>query len=568
MRNLQVVLVFAVLSTTATFGCSCADDEGEDSTAVGGAGANGAGANGNGANGTGASGEGANGAGPNASPGEADDFVGPFASWVNAKTDRTYGGAVGDGVSDDTAALQAAIDHLRDDGFARVLYLPPGTYRITNTLLLQDLDDAHLVGDDPETVTLLWDGPPGDDMMWVDAVNGTKFERITFEGQGQAKSGIRQEVSQQYGNYSGMNLYQDLIFQNLEYGLRSPAELSCFQADAEIVVERSLFRSISVAGVEASSANSFNWFVWHSRFEDCAIGVQNGPVTNDGACAGNGYAEIFVNQSTFLRSTNSDVKNVAAARGNLSVESRAFQRHDPFVGRPIADQQSFFGNVILDPLDSVAIDIASPIAYVVDNTIRSASGTVGPVIQGKAHLAAIGNQLTVEGGIAATGRITDVDNTVVASSAIEVQVPEAVPFAVKRAREIFEVEPSAQGVSDEEIQAAVDAAVAFEASNPGSRPVVHLSGANGSLNIDSAVVIPANTDIQIIGDGWKTAVVFDDESVTDKPVFHVLGPTKVRFQDIFVWGNRPGAPEANATAAVLVTGGDQPDIEDVRLVRE
>ena len=40
-------------------------------------------------------------------PGLADEFVGPFPSWANVKT--MYN-AKGDGITDDTAALQAALN--------------------------------------------------------------------------------------------------------------------------------------------------------------------------------------------------------------------------------------------------------------------------------------------------------------------------------------------------------------------------------------------------------------------------------------------------------------------------
>jgi len=65
----------------------------------------------------------------------------PMREWVNVRTL----GAKGDG-SDDTAALQAAIDG------HRVLYFPSGAYRVTNTLKLRA--DSVLIGFNPVTTLI------------------------------------------------------------------------------------------------------------------------------------------------------------------------------------------------------------------------------------------------------------------------------------------------------------------------------------------------------------------------------------------------------------------------------
>src|SRR5690349_18740415 len=66
-----------------------------------------------------------------AAPLTPDEFNGPFPSWKNLKTDY---GAAGDGQTDDSAAIQKALDELTKHKDACVLYVPAGTYRVTKTL--------------------------------------------------------------------------------------------------------------------------------------------------------------------------------------------------------------------------------------------------------------------------------------------------------------------------------------------------------------------------------------------------------------------------------------------------
>ena len=85
-----------------------------------------------------------------------DDFVGPFPSWSDVTTGY---GATGDGVTDDTAAIQRALEGLGRDGRSPVLFLPGGTYRITRTLSVGFREFLSIVGEDPATTVLRWDGP-------------------------------------------------------------------------------------------------------------------------------------------------------------------------------------------------------------------------------------------------------------------------------------------------------------------------------------------------------------------------------------------------------------------------
>lgn len=84
------------------------------------------------------------------------------------ETDRpwipvTNYGAVGDGVTDDTAALQAAISAVSDGA---TLFYPPGTYLISETLEMADAKTVSHIGASPTTTILKADsGFSGDAMI-------------------------------------------------------------------------------------------------------------------------------------------------------------------------------------------------------------------------------------------------------------------------------------------------------------------------------------------------------------------------------------------------------------------
>lgn len=94
-------------------------------------------------------------------------------------------GAVGDGVADDTVAIQNVIDHASSQGGVAPVYLPEGTYRITQPLVVQPR--VRLCGDGHLTV------------ISAAASNGLEFasgechgviEHLSVHGNQNAKTGI------------------------------------------------------------------------------------------------------------------------------------------------------------------------------------------------------------------------------------------------------------------------------------------------------------------------------------------------------------------------------------------
>src|SRR6266566_1201969 len=102
-----------------------------------------------------------------------EEFVGPFPSWANVKTKY---GAAGDGVTDDTAAIQKALGALGPTN--PTLYFPAGTYRITQTLTLAGQIYVNIIGQDPANTTIIWAGSSGGTMLAITGVAYSRFNRL------------------------------------------------------------------------------------------------------------------------------------------------------------------------------------------------------------------------------------------------------------------------------------------------------------------------------------------------------------------------------------------------------
>ena len=334
---------------------------------------------------------------------DGDEFVGPFASWADVKTKY---GAVGDGVADDTAALQSALNDLGQSGKASVMYFPAGTYKITATLTIAARINVSIIGEDPATTSIVWFGSAGGTMLYLNGVAYSRFNRLTWNGRSTASIGINQSKADGTSNYFDTgNEYADDTFTDLAYGIQGGALGYGF---AETSVLRSHFIRNSQAGISLGNFNALDLFVWNSTFENCNIGVTNN--LNSGAGNFNIYNSIFKN------SVFGDI--VIGNTGGFSFRNNFSSGSNFFiyaVGTGNSATITIQGNTVLDPvLTAIGIYNEGPV-FLIDNVIRSlATVTTGPVVTvanwNPSELFSIGNTFTVPNPFSVNGRLHSLDD--------------------------------------------------------------------------------------------------------------------------------------------------------------
>jgi hypothetical protein len=190
----------------------------------------------------------------------------PCSDWVNVK----QLGAVGDGVADDTKALQAAFDGIKGGS---TLYFPPGTYRITDTLTLQGAPPGGplgvlLVGCGSDT-RIVWDGPAGGRMILCDGVLESRFVGMILDGRGVAadcwvhKNSKRFVTEISHENMAFINCTDTGLF----------VDPTRQVATAETLVENCWFENCG-RGSAILQFNEYDWTYEGCEFRGCGIGVQ------------------------------------------------------------------------------------------------------------------------------------------------------------------------------------------------------------------------------------------------------------------------------------------------------
>lgn len=211
------------------------------------------------------------------------------SDWINVKT-AVQPPARGDGVADDTAAIQAALGRIAD---GVTVYFPPGTYRVTRTLQSPPgrFLGVTLLGHGRSTV-LAWDGDAGGRMFWTaDGMPYSRYVGLTWDGRGKAAVGFdhscrkvfETEIRHQH------EAYRDFT----EAGIRVGHETAI--ATAETSYENCLFERCG-HGVLLQSFNVLDHTFDGCEFRRCQVGLFGSPGTN-----------FYVRNSHFERNTEADI---------------------------------------------------------------------------------------------------------------------------------------------------------------------------------------------------------------------------------------------------------------------
>jgi PA14 domain/Pectate lyase superfamily protein len=465
-----------------------------------------------------------------------EEFVGPFPSWKNVKDF----GAKGDGITDDSNAIQAALTALKpvQTNAYSVLYFPAGNYRITKTLVTTraqhfDYLGAQIIGEDPANTTFVWDGPLGQKMLSLDLWLA-KVSRFTFDGKGKASVGLYRGDS-----FSTGCELSDLRFRDMGTGIQLGSDTGGGQSEPALL--RNRFERMTKYGILAQNFNTLDVWIWYNYFEDCNAGVHNG--------AGN----FHIYRSVFLRSkmgdiTHSNLQSFAFV-GNTSVGSKNFfnwaSQHT------WSAQVLVQGNRIYDTQDDYAMVTGNAGPWLlVDNVIRNRVGYGGPSVSATSNdQVLVGNTYTGTSTINVnTGRgnvrVRNIGANLVARDAVPAPDLTLPPTPPNRHRKIFEVNPN---TSDDAaaLQAQIDAAALEPA---GTRPVVHIP--KGALTLARTVVVPANKDLQIIGDGYSENGTRINNTGGATTTLRLDGPSRAVLRDFLVGGGTGDG--------ILITNADQP----------
>ncbi|MEO5684472.1 MAG: glycosyl hydrolase family 28-related protein [Chitinophagaceae bacterium] len=465
---------------------------------------------------------------------QMEEFNGPFPSWANVKL--SYG-AKGNGIADDTKAIQQAIDGLGTNSAAAgkrpaytVLYLPAGTYCISASLLLKGKIGISIIGENPSNTIIKWIGPDAGTMFWADGSAYYKISRFTWDANQKREIeaiGIHWRTRWNDGktqSYASLNIeISDNIFTgNCKYGISggtNPGE-GTGHNDSEITIKRCLFQNCSGAGIITTGYNALDYWIWDCRFINCNIGINSK------------YGNFHAYRSYFKNSKQADVTNTngyyKSMRGCYSEDSRGLSVDSGAGYNPF--KRIYQANTVMRPKWIPIQFYHIGKLFFIDNFFdKSTDTSIKAFVKTGSGVISANNsfrdkQLINFVSPAPTQFFNDVaaaklnNNSDAFLAGID-----KTPAYIKR--QVYEVPPGADASTIQQI-------INTASKLAGKKPVVHFPV--GTYKITNTISIPAGSDLQISGDGYLYASVIlaAGNFPAGNALIKITGPSNITIREL------------------------------------
>ncbi|HVU98948.1 MAG TPA: glycosyl hydrolase family 28-related protein [Puia sp.] len=497
-----------------------------------------------------------------------EEFTGPYSSWADVRT-RFH--VHGDGITDDTRALQRAIDSLscyatdRNIGPRRfsVVYLPAGAYCISAPLRFQGQIGVTLIGEDPERTVIKWIGKDANTMFWADGSAYFKISRLTWDATGKkGMEGIGIHWLDKWNtprsrSFAALNIeVSDCFFFGLDVGIGGGSLGAAGGGkdgtgwnDSEVTIRRCSFSNCTQAAIAIRGYNALDYWVWDCKFLNCQIGIRSRFGSYHAyRCYFTGSVCCDLNTThgyyTSVRGCFSDNSGAFSIDGGTSTNpfKRIFQ--DNIVVRPkrLPVEYYHFGKLTFwNNIFTANVDTAVKV------TVNYKS-----FANGMYEVLSLHNTYAYKDPIHIAVKPSCIysfgdkhENNAEPSNRAFLGAMDVIP--ARQQRPLFEVPANADAAA---IQILIDKAAAAK----GQRPIVHF--ATGIWFLDRTLVIPPGSDMQLVGDGLLFATILRKKPGPFKgnAMILVKGPATVDIRDLQIgWDG-----ERNHPTGIVFENIDQP----------
>jgi hypothetical protein len=468
-----------------------------------------------------------------------NEWYGPFASWTNVMA----WGAACDGVTDDSVAVSNALAAVGTGTCSPVLLIP-GMCRVTRKPWLNQRINVAIVGLNRDTCGFIYDGSTATDnnannsgaasCFHIDGVANSYFARLTFNGNGKARTVLASSQQSGSGVFDNNNLFEDVVIKNAApdgIGIDGGHFGLGFSNDEFV---RCIIQTNAV-GVDLENFNALD--AW---FTDCMF-ESNNIAINVAFGDAHAYHSFFTHNG--IDFSHNPGAAFCSLVSNVSYQSGIFL---VTTNQGTAGTQLLLkGNTVIDPSNiPYRMGQYGPVVML-DNSTLTTNATIYFYNGNWGDLIAVGNTNSISNWLAVSGgtsmRTNLVDNYVVDRSLLTYTLPSPPLQATNLHRTVFEM---TTGVTSASLQSSINGAA------DGS--VFHIPSAvfdsNHNTLLNSTVTIPPNKDVRIVGDGPFTRLVWNGSS--GGTIFSLPYPSHATFSHIDFEGNNGSAGNIMAVSGV------------------